>query len=153
MRIHSSHKTFVFQAQRDAEREKELKLRHTSVQRNLPRPTEVTNTQTGSVYTVCASLPCSHQYRPMTWHQKLFFVDYETTRSKLQRHNNCIRLKFSLRQVLYWNNRRMPSEISLLPSVSAGKRVRPPSHLHGAAVRTPTGRGADQTGNDHNAAL
>uniref|UniRef100_A0A3B5MBW1 Cell division cycle 5-like protein n=1 Tax=Xiphophorus couchianus TaxID=32473 RepID=A0A3B5MBW1_9TELE len=29
------------QAQRDAEREKELKLRHTSVQRNLPRPTEV----------------------------------------------------------------------------------------------------------------
>uniref|UniRef100_A0A672HZ93 Cell division cycle 5-like protein n=1 Tax=Salarias fasciatus TaxID=181472 RepID=A0A672HZ93_SALFA len=29
------------QAQRDAEREKELKLRHTPVQRNLPRPTEV----------------------------------------------------------------------------------------------------------------
>ncbi|KAI9514917.1 CDC5 cell division cycle 5-like protein [Dissostichus eleginoides] len=29
------------QAVRDAEREKELKLRHTSVQRNLPRPTEV----------------------------------------------------------------------------------------------------------------
>ncbi|XP_007569984.1 cell division cycle 5-like protein [Poecilia formosa] len=29
------------QAQRDAERDKELKLRHTSVQRNLPRPTEV----------------------------------------------------------------------------------------------------------------
>ncbi|XP_044070102.1 cell division cycle 5-like protein [Siniperca chuatsi] len=29
------------QAQRDAEREKELKLRHTAVQRNLPRPTEV----------------------------------------------------------------------------------------------------------------
>uniref|UniRef100_A0A1A8HDQ4 Cell division cycle 5-like protein n=1 Tax=Nothobranchius korthausae TaxID=1143690 RepID=A0A1A8HDQ4_9TELE len=29
------------QAQRDAEREKELKLRHTSVQRSLPRPTEV----------------------------------------------------------------------------------------------------------------
>lgn len=33
----------VFQAQRDAEREKELKLRHTSVQRDLPRPTEVTH--------------------------------------------------------------------------------------------------------------
>lgn len=30
------------QAVRDAEREKELKLRHTSVQRDLPRPTEVT---------------------------------------------------------------------------------------------------------------
>uniref|UniRef100_A0A3Q1EVE1 Cell division cycle 5-like protein n=1 Tax=Acanthochromis polyacanthus TaxID=80966 RepID=A0A3Q1EVE1_9TELE len=29
------------QAQRDAEREKELKLRHTAVQRSLPRPTEV----------------------------------------------------------------------------------------------------------------
>ncbi|KAK5620448.1 CDC5 cell division cycle 5-like protein [Crenichthys baileyi] len=29
------------QTQRDAEREKELKLRHTAVQRNLPRPTEV----------------------------------------------------------------------------------------------------------------
>ncbi|XP_015253091.1 PREDICTED: cell division cycle 5-like protein [Cyprinodon variegatus] len=29
------------QAQRDAEREKELKLRHTPVQRSLPRPTEV----------------------------------------------------------------------------------------------------------------
>uniref|UniRef100_A0A4W6C2V9 Cell division cycle 5-like protein n=1 Tax=Lates calcarifer TaxID=8187 RepID=A0A4W6C2V9_LATCA len=29
------------QAQREAEREKELKLRHTAVQRNLPRPTEV----------------------------------------------------------------------------------------------------------------
>ncbi|KAM9365497.1 cell division cycle 5-like protein [Pholidichthys leucotaenia] len=29
------------QAQRDAEREKELKLRHTAVQRGLPRPTEV----------------------------------------------------------------------------------------------------------------
>lgn len=32
----------VCQAVRDAEREKELKLRHTSVQRDLPRPTEVT---------------------------------------------------------------------------------------------------------------
>lgn len=32
----------VCQAIRDAEREKELKLRHTSVQRDLPRPTEVT---------------------------------------------------------------------------------------------------------------
>ena len=31
----------VFQAQRDAEKEKELKLRHTSVQRDLPRPSEV----------------------------------------------------------------------------------------------------------------
>uniref|UniRef100_A0A3Q2VT78 Cell division cycle 5-like protein n=1 Tax=Haplochromis burtoni TaxID=8153 RepID=A0A3Q2VT78_HAPBU len=29
------------QAQRDAEREKEMKLRHTAVQRSLPRPTEV----------------------------------------------------------------------------------------------------------------
>ena len=31
----------VCQAQREAEREKELRLRHTAVQRNLPRPTEV----------------------------------------------------------------------------------------------------------------
>lgn len=41
----------------------------------------------------------------------------------------------------------------LLQSVSAGKRVRPPSHLHGATVGPPAGRGADQTGNDHHAAL
>lgn len=36
------------QAQRDAEREKELKLRHTAVQRSFPRPTEVTSSDSQS---------------------------------------------------------------------------------------------------------
>lgn len=34
----------LLQALRDAEREKELKLRHTAVQRSLPRPSEVIHT-------------------------------------------------------------------------------------------------------------
>lgn len=42
--------------------------------------------------------------------------------------------------------------IRLLPSIPAGQRVGPPSRLHGAAVGSPAGGGADQTGNDHDAA-
>lgn len=192
------------QAQRDAEREKELKLRHTAVQRSLPRPTEVTNTlspwgfdQAGNVNTtdpltkpagqclqhfsvvinilirlsinipkkrkqVCMFFCCAKQRRPIMWHHELVCVDCETNITL--NFNDTVQVSgVSFRFVFWlmcWNNTgggQMWTWVllccfSLLPSISAGKRVGPPSHLHGATVRPPAGRGADQTGNDHNAA-
>lgn len=49
----------VYQAQRDAEKEKELKLRHTAVQKSLPRPTEVSTSIFLEVPTVTSSAPSS----------------------------------------------------------------------------------------------